>query len=166
MSLAERIALVNEKIAAAARQAGREPSEVTLVAATKVQTSDTIRQAIAAGVTICGENRVQEMTAHLDDDAYAGAALHFIGHLQTNKVRQVVGRVELIESVGSEHLLEAIEAYVSVLDLGEQAVFRLRLYGEQSFPEIAAALGEPEAAVKSRYYRLLGRLREEFDPHG
>ena len=88
MSLAERIALVNEKIAAAARQAGREPSEVTLVAATKVQTSDTIRQAIAAGVTICGENRVQEMTAHLDDDAYAGAALHFIGHLQTNKVRQ------------------------------------------------------------------------------
>ena len=74
MSLAERIALVNEKIAAAARQAGREPSEVTLVAATKVQTSDTIRQAIAAGVTICGENRVQEMTAHLDDDAYAGAA--------------------------------------------------------------------------------------------
>ena len=76
MSLAERIALVNEKIAAAARQAGREPSEVTLVAATKVQTSDTIRQAIAAGVTICGENRVQEMTAHLDDDAYAGAALH------------------------------------------------------------------------------------------
>ena len=89
------------KCAAAARQAGREPSEVTLVAATKVQTSDTIRQAIAAGVTICGENRVQEMTAHLDDDAYAGAALHFIGHLQTNKVRQVVGRVELIESVGS-----------------------------------------------------------------
>ena len=61
MSLAERIALVNEKIAAAARQAGREPSEVTLVAATKVQTSDTIRQAIAAGVTICGENRVQEL---------------------------------------------------------------------------------------------------------
>ena len=117
MSLAERIALVNEKIAAAARQAGREPSEVTLVAATKVQTSDTIRQAIAAGVTICGENRVQEMTAHLDDDAYAGAALHFIGHLQTNKVRQVVGRVELIESVGSEHLLEAIEAQAAKLEL-------------------------------------------------
>ena len=117
MSLAERIALVNEKIAAATRQAGREPSEVTLVAATKVQTSDTIRQAIAAGVTICGENRVQEMTAHLDDDAYAGAALHFIGHLQTNKVRQVVGRVELIESVGSEHLLDAVEIQAAKLDI-------------------------------------------------
>ena len=87
MSLAERIALVNEKIAAAAGQAGREPSEVTLVAATKVQTSDTIRQAIAAGVTICGENRVQEMTAHLDDDAYDGAALHFITAVQQAAAR-------------------------------------------------------------------------------
>ena len=63
-------------------------------------------------------------------------------------------------------LLEQIEAYVSGLEPQTQAVFRLRLYGEQSFPEIAAALDEPEAAVKSRYYRLLGRLREEFDPHG
>ena len=63
-------------------------------------------------------------------------------------------------------LLEQIESYVSGLEPQVQAVFRLRLYAEQSFPEIAAALGEPEAAVKSRYYRLLGRLREEFDPHG
>ena len=54
MSLAENIAQVNANIAAAAREAGRDPSEITLVAATKVQTSDTIRQAIAAGVTICG----------------------------------------------------------------------------------------------------------------
>ena len=127
MSLAERIALVNEKIAAAARQAGREPS-----AATKVQTSDTIRQAIAAGVTICGENRVQEMTAHLDDDAYAGAALHFIGHLQTNKVRQVVGRVELIESVGSEHLLEAIEAQAAKLELVQDILLEVNIGGEAS----------------------------------
>ena len=77
MTLPERVEAVKRKIAAAALEVGREAAEVTLVAATKVQTSDTIRQAIAAGVTICGENRVQEMTAHLDDDAYAGAALHF-----------------------------------------------------------------------------------------
>ena len=66
----------------------------------------------------------------------------------------------------NQALLEQIESYVSGLEPQVQAVFRLRLYAEQSFPEIAAALGEPEAAVKSRYYRLLGRLREEFDPHG
>lgn len=91
MSLQENIAGVRARIAAAAREVGRDPSEITLVAATKVQSSDTIRAAIAAGITVCGENRVQEMTAHLEDDAYAGAALHFIGHLQTNKVKYVVG---------------------------------------------------------------------------
>ena len=152
MSLAERIALVNEKIAAAARQAGREPSEVTLVAATKVQTSDTIRQAIAAGVTICGENRVQEMTAHLDDDAYAGAALHFIGHLQTNKVRQVVGRVELIESVGSEHLLEAIEAQAAKLELVQDILLEVNIGGEASKSgispeELSALAAQAEKSV-------------------
>ena len=108
MSLAENIAAVRRRIDAAARRSGRNPEEITLVAATKVQTSDTIREAIAAGVTVCGENRVQEMTAHLEDNAYAGAKLHFIGHLQTNKVRQVVGRVDLLESVGrsEEHTSE------------------------------------------------------------
>lgn len=132
MSLAERIALVNEKIAAAARQAGREPSEVTLVAATKVQTSDTIRQAIAAGVTICGENRVQEMTAHLDDDAYAGAALHFIGHLQTNKVKQVVGHVDLIQSVGSAHLLQAIQNQADKQGLVQDILLEVNIGQEES----------------------------------
>ena len=63
-------------------------------------------------------------------------------------------------------LLAQIEAYVSGLDPGEQAVFRLRIYGEKTFPEIAAALEEPEAAVKSRYYRLIGRLRKEFGADG
>ena len=87
--------------AAAAQAAGRDPDEITLCAATKVQTDDTIRAAIAAGITVCGENRVQELTAHLDDYAYDGARVHFIGHLQTNKVRFVVGRVDLIESVDS-----------------------------------------------------------------
>ena len=109
MSLEENIARVKANMARAALEAGRDPAEITLVAATKVQTSDTIRAAIAAGITICGENRVQELTAHLDDYAYDGARVHFIGHLQTNKVRFVVGRVDLIESVDSPRLLEAIE---------------------------------------------------------
>jgi len=63
-------------------------------------------------------------------------------------------------------LLEQIEDYVSALDPRVQAVFRLRLYGEKSFPEIAAALGQSEAAVKAQYYRLMGRLRKEFGEDG
>lgn len=63
-------------------------------------------------------------------------------------------------------LLEQIEDRVAGLDPRLQRIFRLRLYGERTFPEIAAILELPEAAVKSQYYRLLGRLREEFQDHG
>ena len=62
-------------------------------------------------------------------------------------------------------LLEEIKSYVSALSPQVQAVFPLRVYGERSFPEIAAALGEKEAAVKTRYYRLMCQLRKEFTPY-
>lgn len=139
MTLRENIATINERIAAAARRAGRNPSEVTLVAATKVQTSQTIREAIAAGIQICGENRVQEMAAHLDDDAYAGARLHFIGHLQTNKVKQVVGRVDLIESVDSTRLLDAISKRAGELELVQDLLLEVNIAGEENKGGVAPA---------------------------
>ena len=117
MDLSQNIQAVQKKIAAAARAAGRDPAEITLCAATKTQTDDTIRAAIAAGIRLCGENRVQELTAHLEANAYAGAEVHFIGHLQTNKVKQVVGRVSLIHSVDSPRLLQAIETQADMLGL-------------------------------------------------
>ena len=132
MSLEENIRKAKEAIAAAAREVGRDPAEITLVAATKTQSDDTVRAAIAAGITVCGENRVQEMTAHLDADAYAGAGLHFIGHLQTNKVRQVVGRVDLIESVSSEHLLLAIEKEAAKLNLVQDVLLEVNIGGEET----------------------------------
>ena len=132
MSLAENIAQVNANIAAAAREAGRDPSEIALVAATKVQTDDTIRAAIAAGITVCGENRVQELTAHLAADAYRGAQVHFIGHLQTNKVKQVVGKVDLIHSVDSERLLRAIDAQAAKQDLVQDILLEVNIAGEES----------------------------------
>lgn len=132
MSLGENIAAVRARIDEAARRCGRDPAEITLVAATKVQTSQTIREAIAAGITVCGENRVQEMSAHLEDDAYAGARLHFIGHLQTNKVRQVVGRVDLLESVSSEKLLRAVDAQAGKLELVQDILLEVNIGGEES----------------------------------
>ena len=109
-SIAANVAAVRENMRQAAEAAGRDPQDITLVAATKVQTSDTIRNAIRAGITICGENRVQELVAHLEDNAYEGAKVHFIGHLQTNKVKFVVGKVDMIESIDSEHLMDAVES--------------------------------------------------------
>ena len=160
MSLAERIALVNEKIAAAARQAGREPSEVTLVAATKVQTSDTIRQAIAAGVTICGENRVQEMTSKLAEHAYDGAPLHFIGHLQRNKVNKVVGHVDLIQSVGSLELLDEIERVAAARDLVQDILLEVNIGREEAKSGFAPeeVLAGAQAAAKRAHVWVRGLM--------
>lgn len=137
MSLEENIRRVRENVARAARESGRDPGEVSLLAATKTQSDETIRAAIAAGITLCGENRVQEMTAHLDADAYAGAGLHFIGHLQTNKVKYVVGRVDLIESVDSPRLLEAIDAQAARLALRQDILIEVNIAGEPSKSGVA-----------------------------
>ena len=160
MSLEENIARVKANMARAALEAGRDPAEITLVAATKVQTSDTIRAAIAAGITICGENRVQELTAHLDDYAYDGARVHFIGHLQTNKVRFVVGRVDLIESVDSPRLLEAIERQAEKLNLVQDVLLEVNIGREESkggcLPEDLPALARQ--AMDLPHVRLRGLM--------
>ena len=100
MGIAENIRDIRERMDRAAREAGRDPAEIRLVGASKMNGADACREAIAAGIDALGENRVQEMTAKLAEGAYEGAPLHFIGHLQRNKVRQVVGKVSLIQSVG------------------------------------------------------------------
>ena len=160
MSIREHVNAVREKIAAAAVAAGRDPSEITLCAATKVQTDDTIREAIAAGITVCGENRVQELTAHLAADAYEGAQVHFIGHLQTNKVNKVVGKVALIHSVDSEHLLRAIDRQAEKLGLVQDVLLEVNVAGEESkggcTPDEARALAQ--LAESLEHVRLRGLM--------
>lgn len=160
MSIREHVNAVREKIAAAAIAAGRDPSEITLCAATKVQTDDTIREAIAAGITVCGENRVQELTAHLAANAYEGAQVHFIGHLQTNKVNKVVGKVALIHSVDSEHLLRAIDRQADKLGLVQDVLLEVNVAGEESkggcTPDEARALAQ--LAESLEHVRLRGLM--------
>lgn len=132
MSVQECVAQVQERVRQAALAAGRDPAEVTLVAATKVQTSDTIRQAIAAGIAVCGENRVQEFNEHWKDGAYEGAEVHFIGHLQKNKVKYLVGKVSLIESVDSLALLEAINARAEKVGVVQDILIEVNIGGEAS----------------------------------
>ncbi len=133
MDLTAQVRAIQERIAAAAAASGRNPEEITLCAATKVQTDGTVRAAIAAGVPVCGENRVQELVSHLEADAYAGAkAVHFIGHLQTNKVRQVVGRVDLIQSVDSQRLLQAVAAQADKLGIVQDILLEVNIAREAS----------------------------------
>ncbi len=131
-SIAANVAAVRETMQQAAQRAGRDVSEITLVAATKVQTSDTIRNAIQAGITVCGENRVQELVAHLEDNAYEGARVHFIGHLQTNKVKFVVGKVDMIESIDSTRLMDAVEKQAAKLDIVQDILLEVNIGDEES----------------------------------
>ena len=109
MSIEENVKAIKEKMRQAAISAGRDPESVLLCAATKMNDAEAVRRAIRAGVDCCGENKVQELTEKLAQNAYEGAPVHFIGHLQTNKVKFVVGKVDLIQSVDSLRLLEAIQ---------------------------------------------------------
>lgn len=109
MDITESVARVKANIAAAAEKAGRRPEDIYLVAASKMNDSGRVREAIAAGIRICGENRVQEMVEKQAQGAYEGAELHFIGHLQKNKVKQVVGLASLIQSADSLELIRVID---------------------------------------------------------
>lgn len=132
MTVRECVKAVRERVDAAAVRAGRDPKEITLVAATKVQTSETIREAISAGITCCGENRVQEFNAHWKDGAYEGADVHFIGHLQKNKVKYLVGKVSLIESVDSPELMGAISDRAVKRGVVQDILIEINIGGEAS----------------------------------
>jgi pyridoxal phosphate enzyme (YggS family) len=132
MSISENIAAIRAKMNAAAYACGRDPSEIQLCAATKMNDADAVRQAIAGGVDCCGENRVQELVAKGKENAYEGAPVHFIGHLQTNKVRQVVGKVDLIQSVDSLRLLKAIDAEAEKQGIVQKILLEVNIGSEES----------------------------------
>ena len=132
MSIAENIAHIRSKMNEAAIAAGRDPKKILLCAATKMNDAHAVRQAIAAGVDCCGENRVQELTQKASENAYEGAPVHFIGQLQTNKVKQVVGKVDLIQSVDRMKLLLAIQAEAARQGIRQDILLEVNIGGEQS----------------------------------
>ena len=132
MSIAENIKNIRVQIKEAAIAAGRDPKEITLCAASKMNNTTNVRLAITGGVDCCGENRVQELTQKLSENAYEGAPVHFIGHLQTNKVKQVVGKVDLIQSVDSIRLLNAIQAEAAKQGIRQRILLEINIGNEES----------------------------------
>ena len=132
MSIKENVARIRREMEAAAIAAGRDPKEIQLCAATKMNDAAAVREAIAAGVDCCGENKVQELTAKLAENAYEGAPVHFIGHLQTNKVKFVVGKVDLIQSVDSQRLLAAIDKEAKKQGIIQNVLLEVNIGGEES----------------------------------
>ena len=157
MSIAENVAAVRAQLTAAAVAAGRDPSTVRLCAATKMNDAQAVREAIAAGIDLCGENRVQELTQKLAENAYEGAEVHFIGRLQTNKVKQVVGKVSLIQSVDREKLLFALHDEAARQNIVQDILLQVNIGYEKSkggfppeeIPEIVTKMSDfPNLRVK------------------
>ena len=105
---AQRVETIRKQIAQAAEQAGRDPSEIRLMAVTKTRTAEEVNEVIAAGITLLGENRAQELCARYEQYDRKNCEIHLIGRLQTNEVRQIIDKVTMIESVDSERLAQEI----------------------------------------------------------
>jgi pyridoxal phosphate enzyme (YggS family) len=154
----ERLARVSARIAAT----GRNPDEVAIVAVTKGFGVEVCREALAAGLLLLGENRVQEALTKMDD-VTGPAQWHLIGHLQTNKVKQAAGRFALIQSVDSLRLAEAIARHAP-----NQAVLvevNIARSGQRSgvAPEHALELGAEVAGLLD-LQGLMGMAPAEGDP--
>ena len=145
-----------ERVEAAAQRAGHP---VTLVAASKMNGTDHVRAAFEAGVRVFGENRVQELESKLREDAYRGASVHFIGHLQRNKVKNVTGRVDLIHSADSPELLRLIGKRASELGIRQDVLLEVNIGGEPSksgaAPEAVEELAARCAGIPGVFVRGL-----------
>ena len=154
------VAEIREKMAAAAREAGRDPAAVQLCAACKTRTAQTIAASAALPIDVFGENHVQELCANYDAGAYCGKPSHFIGHLQTNKIKKVLGRASLIQSVDSEHLLLAIEKEAAKAGIVQDILLEVNIGGEESKSGVSAESLWPllDMAAAQPHIRLRGLM--------
>ena len=156
----EAVAEIREKMAAAAREAGRDPAAVQLCAACKTRTAQTVAASAALPIDVFGENHVQELCANFDAGAYCGKPSHFIGHLQTNKIKKVLGRASLIQSVDSEHLLNAIEKEAARAGIVQDVLLEVNIGGEESKTGVAPEALWPllDAAAAQEHIRVKGLM--------
>ena len=146
-----------ENISRAAEDSGRKAEDIIFLAATKTVDAPTVNHAISLGLKYIGENRVQELLSKYDDYDLDNASLHFIGHLQTNKVRQIVGKVALIQSVDSVRLAEEISKCSKKLGLTTDILLEVNIGREENksgvtpeeLPELIESI-RPIEAVRVR----------------
>ena len=160
MSIEDNVRRIREQIGEAALRSGRRPEDIFLVAASKTRGPEDVRAAIAAGVDACGENRVNEFLEKDAQGAYAGAKKHFIGHLQQNKVRQIVGKADLIQSIASTELLQLAEKRAALLDAVQPILLQVNIGREESKGGFAPEATDEAAALAATlpHLRLEGLM--------
>ena len=137
MTIADRYKEVKQRADEAAVRSGRDPADVKLIAVTKTHPASEINEAVRAGATDLGENRVQELLSKYDD--VEQASWHLIGHLQTNKVRQVIDKVVMIHSVDSLKLAREIDKRAAAAGIKMDVLIEINSAMEESKSGIAAA---------------------------
>jgi len=138
MSITSNIASIHERITAAARRAGRNPEDITLMAVSKTQPPEKIREAYKAGLKIFGENRVQEFSNKIDAlrDLH-DAEWHMIGHLQTNKAAKTAELFRAVDSVDSLKLAEKLDAAARTLGKKLDVLIEVNVGGEAAKSGVA-----------------------------
>ncbi len=143
--IADNIRQVRENIARAAQKSGRRAEDITLVAVTKTKPASDVNAALRCGVTVIGENRVQELLGKLPDIRLDGRQAHLIGHLQTNKVKMVIDKVDMIQSLDSIHLAREIDRQAARVSRVMDVLIEVNVGSESSksgvlLPELSTLL--------------------------
>ena len=136
-TLRQNVETVRSRMADALAKAGRKEGDVLLCAASKTRTPATVRLSAQLDIDLFGENHVQELVEKTDAGAYLQKPAHMIGHLQTNKVKQTVGRAALIQSVDSDRLLKAIQKEAVKQELCQDILLEVNIGGEASKSGVA-----------------------------
>lgn len=146
MTIADNLAIIRRQIEATCRQCGRNPAEVRLVAVAKTKPVEQVEEALAAGQQVIGESYVQELVAKTDQIG-TPAEWHFIGHLQSNKAKYLVGRVALIHSVDRLSLAREIDKQWRKSGLTANILLQVNIGEEES--KSGATLAEAESLARS-----------------
>lgn len=158
--VAQNVRAIMQQVRDTALQAGRDPSEVQVMAVTKTVDPVLVNAAIGAGITLLGENKAQELCAKYDSYHKDGVQIHFIGHLQTNKVRQIVDKVSMVESVDSIKLAREIDRHCAAIGKVMDVLLEVNIGREENktgiFPEFLPAL--LEEAGKLERIRVRGLM--------
>ena len=154
-----RLTSVRQRIAEAAARAGRSPDEVTLVAVSKTFPLDVVKTAVDLGIADLGENRAQELKQKVAALG-SGPNWHFVGHLQTNKVKQVTGSASLIHSVDRFGLAEALDRRAGAMDVTQRVLLEVNVSGEGSKDgvEPQALMGLAEEVSRLRSLEIKGLM--------
>ena len=158
--VAQNVQKIAQDVREAALQAGRDTSAVQVMAVTKTVDPVLVNAAIGAGITLLGENKAQELCAKYDSYHKDGVQIHFIGHLQTNKVRQIVDKVSMVESVDSIKLAREIDRHCAAIGKVMDVLLEVNIGREENktgiFPELLPAL--LEEAGKLEHIRVRGLM--------